>query len=62
MFTRSLLVVGQASDVVCDGRPNAAAVYLRKGRLMWFGIVYLVALGAMLLAVYELAARRLHHR
>jgi len=29
---------------------------------MWFGIVYLGALGVMLLAVYEVAARRLHHR
>jgi len=29
---------------------------------MWFGIVYLGALGATLLVVYEVAAHRLHHR
>ncbi len=29
---------------------------------MWFGIVYLGVLGLTLLAVFEVATRRLHHR
>lgn len=33
-----------------------------KGRDMWFGIVYLGVLGLTLLAVFEVATSRLHHR